>query len=684
MKCSTQDIFFTFAVNIHTMLPLVQNDLWLLPVSDAVETRYNRYEACRKNLCNRYGSLKAFASAHQFLGFNYDKRRHGWWYREWAPAAHYLSLMGDLNDWNRYEFPLEPAGNGLWEIFLPDGEFGHRLVHGSKLKVLVQSQIGEHERIPVYIKRVIQDVCNKDFAGQFWNPPSPYLFKHPAPQLINEPLLIYEAHVGMAQEEEKVGTFKEFTQNILPRIKSGGYNAIQLMAIAEHPYYGSFGYHVSNFFAPSSRFGTPEELKELIDTAHGMGLLVIMDLVHSHTVKNIREGINLFDGSDSQYLHPGERGNHNLWDSKLFNYGKEETLQFLLSNVRYWLEEFLFDGFRFDGVTSMLYLDHGIGTSFDTPEKYFNENVDDDAVAYLQLANALCHELNPQAINIAEDVSGMPGLCNPIAEGGLGFGYRLGMGLPDFWIRVLKDEPEEQWNMSEFFFTMTNHLPQTKTVAYAESHDQALVGDQTIAFRLMGKEMYSSMSLDTPSITIDRGIALHKMIRLFTLTLGGEAWLNFMGNEFGHPEWIDFPRQDNSWSYQYARRQWSLADNQNLKYHFMGTFDKAMLDLVKRHSVMQAPPAWMLYADEEHKTVVYERGNLVFVFNWGGQSIPDYEIPVRKTGDYRIVLTTDDKAFGGFSNIDTSVKFPSEKKKDYITMKVYNVSRVATVYQRIP
>ena len=666
------------------MLSLVQNDSWLTPIAQAVEDRHNRYKWRLHDIINRYGSLKAFASAHQFLGFNYDKRRKGWWYREWAPAAHYLSLMGEFNNWNRYEFPLENIGNGIWEIFLPDSEFAQRLTHGSKLKVLVQSQIGEHERIPVYIKRVIQDDGTKDYDAQFWNPPTPYKYMHATPQLKNEPLLIYEAHIGMAQEEGKVGSYKEFTQNILPRIKADGYNAIQLMAIAEHPYYGSFGYHVSNFFAPSSRFGTPEELMELIDTAHGMGLLVIMDMVHSHTVKNIREGINLFDGTDFQYLHAGERGNHNLWDSKLFDYGKEETLQFLLSNVRYWLEDFRFDGFRFDGVTSMLYLDHGNGLVIDSPWKYFDGNVDADAVTYLQLANTLCHEMNPHAITIAEDVSGMAGICHPIADGGMGFDYRLGMGEPDFWIKVLKDQPEEQWNMNEFFFTMTNHQPQTKTVAYAESHDQALVGDQTIAFRLIGSEMYHAMSIDTPSMTVDRGIALHKMIRLFTLTLGGEAWLNFMGNEFGHPEWIDFPREGNNWSYQFARRQWSLVDNEHLKYRFMGAFDKAMLEFVKNHIVMNALPAWLLLADENNKTIVYERGNLIFVFNWGPNSIPDYELPVRQTGDYRIILTTDDRAFGGFGNIDTSVRFPSEQKWDRITMKVYNVSRVATVYQRIP
>ena len=665
------------------MLPIVTNDPWLHPVSAAVDARHDRYENRLKDIQNRYGSLKAFASAHTFLGFHYDTRRHGWWYREWAPAARYLALMGDFNDWRHYDYPLENIGNGIWEIFLPDSEFSGRLTHGSKLKVVVQSAIGEHERIPVYCQRVIQDEGSKDFAAQFWNPEKPYVFSNKAPELGKTPLLIYEAHVGMAQETEGVGTYKEFTEKILPRIKADGYNAVQLMAIAEHPYYGSFGYHVSNFFAPSSRFGTPEELKELIDTAHGMGLLVIMDLVHSHTAKNIREGLNLFDGSDHQYLHPGARGEHRLWDSKLFDYGKENTLQLLLSNVRYWLEDFHFDGFRFDGVTSMLYLDHGIGVVFDAPEKYFGSNVDDDAVTYLQLANTLTHELNPDAITIAEDVSGMPGLCQAIADGGMGFDYRLGMGLPDFWIKVLKDQPEEQWNMSQFFFTMNDHLPTTKTIAYAESHDQALVGDKTIAFRLMDKEMYTSMSIDTPSITVDRGIALHKMIRLFTITLGGEAWLNFMGNEFGHPEWIDFPRHDNGWSYQYARRQWSLVDNGWLKYKFMGTFDQAMLNFVKDNDILSSAQAWLLKADEENKTIIYERNNLIFVFNWGAKSLPDYEIPLKQTGDYRIIFSSDSPDFGGFGNISTDTRFPSEQRTDGIFMKIYNVSRTATVYQVI-
>ena len=667
------------------MMKIVEKDPWLEPVAGEVQARHDRYNNTLRYIESHYGSLKSFASAHEFFGFHYDNIRRGWWYREWAPAAHYLSLFGDFNNWDRYANPLERENDGIWSIFLPDSQYRDKLTQGSLLKVLVQSSIGEQERIPIYINRVVQNEDNKDFAGVLWKTDNSQKSANIQQSTLNgqQPLFIYECHIGMAQESESVGTYKEFKENILPRIKDLGYNAIQLMAVAEHPYYGSFGYHVSNFFAASSRFGTPEELKELIGTAHEMGILVIMDLVHSHTVKNTYEGMYLFDGSEDQYLIGGKEGHHPQWDSKLFNYGKIETLRLLLSNVRYWLEEYDFDGFRFDGVTSMLYRNHGIGTNFSEQKDYFGDNVNNEAVTYLQLANTLIHQLNKDHITIAEDVSGMPGICAPIEDGGIGFDYRLGMGLPDFWIKILKDQRDEDWNMHEFFFTMTNRLYDVKTIAYAESHDQALVGDKTIAFRLMDKEMYDSMSKFTPNIIVDRGIALHKMIRLFTICLGGNAWLNFMGNEFGHPEWIDFPRLENEWSYKHARRQWSLVDNTTLKYQYLNEFDKAMLKFVKDNDIMNAEPAWMMNADEENKTIVFERNNIIFVFNWGTKSIPDYEINVRNTGDYKIIFSTDDKYFGGFDNIDKSVIFPSERRDEQVFMKIYNVSRTATAYIRV-
>lgn len=662
-------------------LPIVLKDPWLNPVSHAVTERYERFKNRLNHITNVYGSLKTFATADQIFGFNYDAKRKGWWFREWAPSAGEIYLFGDFNSWDRKANPLINTGYGIWELFLSDKDYGQKLTHESLIKLLVVSAMGEDERIPVYSKRVVQDEKTKDFTAQFWNPKKGYTFKYQKPELPSgEPLLIYESHVGMAQEFEGVGSYTEFKDIILPRIVSAGYNAVQLMAIAEHPYYGSFGYHVANFFAPSSRFGTPEELKALIDEAHRLGLLVIMDIVHSHTVKNTREGLNLFDGTDCQYTHAGPRGDHPLWDSKLFNYGKDEVLRMLLSNVRYWLDEFQFDGYRFDGITSMLYFHHGNDVDFTHPEQYFTEGVEFDAITYLQLANKLMHELFPGSISIAEEVSGMPGLCNKIEEGGIDFDYRLGMGLPDFWIKLLKDQRDEDWNIREMFNTMTNRHFDIKTIAYAESHDQALVGDKTIAFRLMDKEMYFNMSKEQQNLDIDRGIALHKMIRLFTITLGGEAWLNFMGNEFGHPEWIDFPREGNNWSYQHARRQWSLAEKDYLKYHWLSDFDKAMIALVRQYNIMLALPPWLLWADEGNKTLVFERNHLIFVFNWHtSNAIPDYEIPLKETGDYEILLSSDDKAYGGFGRLDASLRYPSYVRDDKAYMKIYNVNRTAIV-----
>lgn len=666
-------------------MKIVENDAWLEPVSDAVTERYQRFLNRMAHIEGVFGSLKAFSTADQLFGFNYDKIRKGWWYREWAPAAAKLYLFGDFNNWNRTANPLINNGHGIWETFLDDESYANRLVHQSLVKVIVHSAMGENERIPVYIKRVVQDNNTKDFSGQFWNPEKAYTFKNKAPKLAKtQPLLIYESHVGMAQETEGVGTYREFKDLILPKIVKAGYNAVQLMAVAEHPYYGSFGYHVSNFFAASSRFGTPEELKELVDEAHKLGLIVIMDIVHSHTVKNTREGLNMFDGTDYQYTHSGGRGDHPQWDSKLFNYGKDEVLILLLSNVRYWLEEFHFDGYRFDGVTSMIYFHHGNGVDFSSPYQFFTDGVEFDAITYLQLANTLIHKINPDAISIAEEVSGMPGLCNPIEDGGIGFDYRLGMGLPDFWIKLLKDQRDDDWNIHEMFHTMTNRHFDIKTIAYAESHDQALVGDKTIAFRLMDKEMYFDMAKERQNLIIDRGIALHKMIRLFTISLGGEAWLNFMGNEFGHPEWIDFPRIGNGWSYQHARRQWSLAEKDYLKFHWLSDFDKAMIQLVKTENILLSMPPWLMQADEGNKTLVFERNHLIFVFNWhSANALPDYEIQLKETGDYQIILSTDDPAFGGFGRMDSSLHYPTYERDGLVFMKIYNVSRTAFVMKKI-
>lgn len=664
------------------ILPLIKEENWLTDFAEDVFQRYQRYRDALKGIENEYGSILEFARAHEYYGINFDSFRNGWVYREWAPAAYNLFLMGDFNSWDRYSHPLKKNHRGDWEIFLPYDEFKNRIVHGSKFKVHVEAKNGALDRIPAYMRRVVQDEASHDFAGQLWAPEKQFVWTdyNFDPRENNQQPLIYECHIGMAQEKEGVGTYMEFAENILPRIKKAGYNTIQLMAIMEHPYYGSFGYHVSNFFSSTSRFGTPEELKYLINKAHILGISVIMDLVHSHAVKNVNEGLNEFDGTDHQYFHPGERGYHEGWDSKLFDYGKKEIKHFLLSNIRYWMEEFHFDGFRWDGVTSILYLHHGHVT-FDDPKKYFGEGVDWDAVIYLQLANKLIHDFSSQALSIAEEVSGIPGLCRRHQDGGIGFDFRLGMGIPDFWIKTLKHKPDEHWDMFEMWHELTNRPKKERTIAYAESHDQALVGDKSIAFWLMDKEMYSSMSKLQNSLVVDRGVALHKMIRLITISLGGEGYLNFIGNEFGHPEWVDFPREGNDWSYQYARRQWSLVDTDHLRYHELNEWDIAMIALVNKYKVCAASHANQLFLEAEKKIIVFERADLIFVFSFNiSESFFGFEIKVPHHGEYKIILNSDEKLFGGFERIEDSSSFFTDEEK---TIKIYLPNRTAMVLKKM-
>ncbi len=664
-------------------LNLIKNDPWLEPYADAINGRHQHAIDKETELTNKgQKSLSDFATGYLYFGLHRTDK--GWVFREWAPNATQIFLVGTFNDWKELKkYSLKRKSNGNWEITLP----ADAMAHGDLYKLKVYWDGGCGERIPAWATRVVQDEQTKIFSAQVWNPAKPYKMKKRAFKPSTDPLLIYECHIGMAQQEEKVGTYREFQEKILPRIANDGYNCIQIMAIQEHPYYGSFGYHVSSFFAPSSRFGTPDELKELIDTAHKMGLAVIMDIVHSHAVKNEVEGLGNFAGDPNQYFYPGDRHEHPAWDSLCFDYGKNEVLHFLLSNCKYWMDEFHFDGFRFDGVTSMLYYSHGLGEAFCNYNDYFNGHQDDNAICYLTLANRLIHQVNPKAITIAEEVSGMPGLAAKFEDGGYGFDYRMAMNIPDYWIKTIKEKIDEDWKPSSMFWEVTNRRSDEKTISYAESHDQALVGDKTIIFRLIDADMYWHMQKGDENYTVNRGIALHKMIRLLTATTINGGYLNFMGNEFGHPEWIDFPREGNGWSYKYARRQWDLVDNKNLDYHYLGDFDKAMLEVIKSVRKFQATPVQEIWHNDGDQILAYMRKDLVFVFNFNPkQSFTDYGFLVPE-GAYEIVLDTDNAAYGGNGLNDDSVTHftmpdPLYKKDKKGWMKLYVPARTALVLRK--
>ncbi|KDN51339.1 glycoside hydrolase family 13 protein [Tilletiaria anomala UBC 951] len=665
-------------------------DPWLEPFAPALRSRYASYLKWVDTINRTEGGIEKFAQGYKQYGLQVDPKTQAVTYREWAAGAVQASLIGDFNGWDHEKNPMKRNEFGMWECLVPPKEGGVCAIpHNSKVKISMTTPSGERiDRLPAWINRVVQDLSVSPlYDAVFWNPPASqrYTPKHPRPPK-PQGIKIYEAHVGIATPEQRVGTYTEFTRNVLPRIKELGYNAIQLMAIQEHAYYASFGYQVTSFFAPSSRYGTPDELKELIDTAHGMGITVLLDIVHSHACKNVLDGLNMFDGTDHLYFHEGGKGRHDLWDSRLFNYGHHEVLRFLLSNCRYWLDEFGFDGFRFDGVTSMLYVHHGIGTGFSGGyHEYFGDQVDNEAVNYLQLANDLIHRLYPQtAITIAEDVSGMPALCRPVAEGGVGFDYRLSMAVPDMWIKLLKEKRDEDWDFGNICFTLTNRRHLENSIAYAESHDQALVGDKTIAFWLMDKEMYTNMSdMTDRTPIIDRGLALHKMIRFLTHALGGEGYLNFIGNEFGHPEWLDFPREGNSNSFLHARRQFNLVDDKLLRYKYLYDWDGAMNQLEAQYKWLSAPQAYISLKHESDRVIVFERGNLLFIFNFHAtNSYTDYRIGTAWPGEYSIALDSDEARFGGHARVDHSTKFfssPMEWNGRPNFLQVYLPTRTAIV-----
>ena len=652
------------------MKKIYETDPYLAPYKEAIEKRHERILEERDKIALD-GSLADGLNNHLYYGLHRDADG-SWVFREWAPNASRIYLIGEFNNWRRTAaYSLNPIGGGNWEIRLP-AMFLH---HQELYKLFIEWPGGGGERLPSYVRRVVQDPVTKVFCAQVWEPDEQYQWKNGRPGARPHPL-IYECHIGMSSEEEKVATFEEFRVNVLPHIEALGYDTIQIMALQEHPYYGSFGYQVSNFYALSSRFGTPEEFKHLVDDAHARGIAVVMDIVHSHSVDNEAEGLSLFDGREDLYFYKGPQGHHPAWGSRCFDYGKSETKYFLLSNCKFWMEEYHLDGFRFDGVTSMLYWDHGLGKDFVGYDNYFNAGVDENAVTYLALAAMLVKELDPDGITIAEDMSGMAGLAAPFEAGGLGFGFRMAMGVADHWIKWLKEKTDDQWSMGEIWWELTNKREDEKTISYAECHDQALVGDKTLIFRLIDKEMYTSMNIDSKSLVVDRGIALHKMIRLVTIATAGDGYLTFMGNEFGHPEWIDFPRAGNGWSYKYARRQWSLCKPDYLRYKYLMNFDSDMIHLFRKENLLAYKPE-LIRADEEKKVLIFRRKNYIFALDFNpSESFTGYAVEAPE-GDWELELDSDEKRYDGFSRLAEGEVHHSDTG---ITM--YLPSRCALVFRR--
>ncbi len=667
----------------------VDNALWLLmekdpslnPYAGEIRMHLDRYNDRRWQI-NQDAYLPEFANGYNYFGLH--RTENGWVFREWLPGADAVWLTGDFDNWSKWDHPLTNIGNGVWEINL---EGWDALKHGQYIKLMVGRQGLCYERIPAYITRCVMDMSTETLCGQVWMPDEPFEWTdqdYYGKQRPDSPM-IYEAHIGMAQEHGHIGTYREFADTTLEWIKYAGYNTVQLMAIQEHPYYASFGYQVTNFFAPSHRYGTPDDLKYLINKAHGMGISVLLDVVHSHACPNPGEGLNQQDLTDDQYFLSGERGWHPAWKTRVFDYARPDVIHFLLSNLRYWQDEFHFDGFRFDGVTSMMYEDHGY-CDFGSYDAYFSMNTNIDGRIYLMLANELIHAVNQKAITIAEDVSAFPGMCLPLEYGGIGFDYRLAMGVPDVWIKLVKDQMQDDWNMHYLWHELTSGRPGEMTIGYAESHDQAMVGDQSIMFRLAGAEMYTGMEKDYHSVSMDRAIDMHKVIRFLTCATAANGYLNFIGNEFGHPEWVDFPREGNGWSYHYARRQWSLVENSNYKYEWLANFDRDMTYFINTHHVHCSGPANSIWIDNEKKLLIFERGGVLYAFNlhpsWSQEEV---FINCERTGPgaYQVALSTDDWPYGGQTRINQDYVYHAGDTEFGYGFKLYLPCRTGVALHKI-
>ncbi|KAK7287576.1 hypothetical protein RIF29_00857 [Crotalaria pallida] len=556
--------------------------------------------------------------------------------------------------------------------------------HGSKYRVYFNTPNGPLERVPAWATYVQPAVDGTQAYAIHWEPPPEHVYKwkNTSPK-VPKSLRIYEAHVGISGSEPKISSFNEFTDKVLPHIMETGYNAIQLIGVVEHKDYFTVGYRVTNFYAVSSRYGTPDDFKRLVDEAHGLGLLVFLEIVHSYAAADENVGLSMFDGSNDCYFHSGKRGQHKFWGTRMFKYGDPDVLHFLLSNLNWWIVEYQVDGFQFHSLSSMIYTHNGFASFTGDLEEYCNQYVDKDALLYLILANEILHALYPNIITIAEDATFYPGLCEPTSQGGLGFDYYVNLSVSEMWSTFLESVPDNEWSMTKIVNTLVSDRAYAdKMLMYAENHNQSISGRRSFAEILFGEIDEHSHHYKESLV---RGSSLHKMIRLITLTIGGRAYLNFMGNEFGHPKRVEFPTSSNNFSYSLANRQWDLLAKEGLNRDLF-SFDKDMMKLDENARVLSRRFPYLHHVNDSSMVISYIRGPLLFIFNFHPtDSYDNYSIGVEEAGEYQVILNTDEIKYGGQGCLKEDQYFQKtvSKRVDGLrnSLEVPLPSRTAQVYK---
>jgi 1,4-alpha-glucan branching enzyme len=550
----------------------------------------------------------------------------------WAPNARGVSIVGDFNGWDGRRHPLAPLGpSGLWETFVPG------LGAGALYKIEIQPRHG-----PPFTKAdpfaLVAELpprtasITADFGRHAWQDEA-WLAARAARATLDAPMAIYEVHAGSWRRRPEEGhrplTWRELAAELVPYVRDMGFTHVELLPVMEHPFDGSWGYQVTGYFAPTSRYGTPDDLRAFVDACHGAGMGVLLDWVPGHFPKDAH-GLAWFDGT-ALYEHADPRqGEHREWGTLVFNYGRHEVRNFLLTNALYWLESFHVDGLRVDAVASMLYLDYSREAGEWVPNQYGGrENL--DAIDFLRELNTLTHGQHPGTVMIAEESTAFPAVSRPTWVGGLGFTFKWNMGwMHDILTYVGKDPVFRRWEHQHLTFSMLYAFNENFILPF--SHDEVVHGKGSMLARAPGD--------------IWQKFATLRLLYTFMAAHPGKMLL-FMGDEIG--QWRE-------WDHDGSVDWGALADPMH------AGLQRCVADLNHLYAAEPAlhevdfEPAgfdWIDCNDHEASVVSFLRRArdpedfVVAVLNWTPVVRGGYRVGVPEPGFYRELLNSDAALYGG-------------------------------------
>jgi 1,4-alpha-glucan branching enzyme len=554
----------------------------------------------------------------------------------WAPSAQRVSVIGDFNGWDgRVHVMRNLMPGGVWEIFLPDLDVGERYKFEIRTRaghVLEKSDpYAFYSELPPRTASVVHDI-----SGYQWHDAPWIEERRTAHSWFDRPMSIYEVHLGSWRRKPEHGsgqasflTYRELAEQLVPYVKEMGFTHIELLPVMEHPFLGSWGYQVIGFYAPTSRFGAPEDFKAFVDACHQAGIGVLLDWVPGHFPKDAH-GLARFDGTALFEHEDPRQGEHQDWGTLIFNYGRNEVRNFLLGNALFWLHEYHIDGLRVDAVASMLYLDYSRGPGGWIPNRYGGrENL--EAVEFLRQLNTLTHDEQPGTIMAAEESTSWPGVSRPVYLGGLGFTYKWNMGwMHDMLQYASRDPVHRRWNHNELTFSMI--YAYTENFILPFSHDEVVHGKRSLLDRMPGDEWQKRATL--------------RMLFAYMFAHPGKKLL-FMGAEFG--QW----------------REWDY--DTSLDWHLLEEPGHAGLQRVVRdlNHLYASQPAlyqrdhqpegfrWIDCNDNENSIVSVVRmaadpaDHVVGVFNFTPVPRYGYAVGVPEACFYREVMNTDSDVYGG-------------------------------------